>query len=292
MLPTNLIGQTSNQKLNEIYNFLKSNFKDEGNILEFGTFLGKVTYSLSLIQKEKKIKNKVFTYDMFIWNKSHQQKFPKLNIKIGSSFLEKTKSIVSNTNINYIKGDIENFNYDETNVVEVIILDAPKNFQEIKSIFQKLNNKFLPNITKIIFMDFFSPTKFDTIIFLYLLKTYGKITFSKFENVFFELNKEIDLNQLNIKKISKENYNLIEKFLLPVENEKSKLKLNLPMILLSYNLCGLLSTILKIFRTNKLLRNKKYVLTSVFFKQFNVIFPFILLKMMYEYIKQKFINNK
>ena len=50
MLPTNLIGQTSDEKLNEIFNYLKIQFKDKGNILEFGTFLGKVTY-LSLIQK-------------------------------------------------------------------------------------------------------------------------------------------------------------------------------------------------------------------------------------------------
>ena len=47
-----------------------------------------------------------------------------------------------------------------------------------------------------------------------------KLLFQNLKMFFFELNKEIDLNQLNIKKISKENYNLIEKFLLPVENEK------------------------------------------------------------------------
>ena len=288
MLPTNLIGQTSNEKLNEIFNYLKIQFKDKGNILEFGTFLGKVTYSLSLIQKEKLIQNKIFTYDMFIWNKLHQKKFPNLNIKIGSSFLEKTKSIVSNKNINYVEGDIENFNYQDPSIIEVVILDAPKNFREIKAIFQKLNNKFLPNVTKVIFMDFFLPTKYDSIVFLYLLKTYGKIKFSKFENVFFELEKNIDLTQLNIKKISQENYNSINKFILSVENEKSRHKLNLPMILLSYNLCGFFSTILKIFCTNELLRNKKYVLTRSFFKRYYVIYPFILLKMIYEYFKKKF----
>ncbi len=287
MLPNNLIGQTSDEKLNEIFNYLKIQFKDKGNILEFGTFLGKVTYSLSLIQKEKLIQNKIFTYDMFIWNKLHQKKFPNLNIKIGSSFLEKTKSIVSNKNINYVEGNIENFNYQDPAIIEVVILDAPKNFMEIKAIFQKLNNKFLPNITKVIFMDFFLPTKYDSIVFLYLLKTYGKITFSKFENVFFELNKEIDLTQLNIKRISQENYSSINKFILSVENEKSRLKLNLPMILLSYNLCGFFSAILKIFYTNELLRNKKYVLTRSFFKRYYIIYPFILLKMIYEYFKKK-----
>lgn len=287
MLPTNLIGQTSDEKLNEIFNYLKIQFKDKGNILEFGTFLGKVTYSLSLIQKEKLIQNKIFTYDMFIWNKLHQKKFPNLNIKIGSSFLEKTKSIVLNKNINYVEGDIENLNYQDPSAIEVVILDAPKNFREIKSIFQKLNNKFLPNITKIIFMDFFLPTKYDSIVFLYLLKTYGKITFSKFENVFFELNKNIDTTQLNIKKISKENYSSINKFILSVENEKSRLKLNLPMILLSYNLCGFFSSILKIFCTNELLRNKKYVFTRSFFKRYYIIYPFILIKMIYEYFNKK-----
>jgi hypothetical protein len=288
MLPANLIGQTSDEKLNEIFNYLKIQFKDKGNILEFGTFLGKVTYSLSLIQKEKLIQNKIFTYDMFIWNKLHQKKFPNLNIKIGSSFLEKTKSIVSNKSINYVEGDIENFNYQDPSIIEVVILDAPKNFREIKAIFQKLNNKFLPNVTKVIFMDFFLPTKYDSIVFLYLLKTYGKITFSKFENVFFELKKDIDLTQLNTKKISQENYSSINKFILSVENEKSRRKLHLPMILLSYNLCGFFSAILKIFCTNELLRNKKYVLTRSFFKRYYIIYPFILLKMIYEYFKKKF----
>tara|TARA_Y100000591_G_scaffold82183_1_gene69239 strand:- start:185 stop:1051 length:867 start_codon:yes stop_codon:yes gene_type:complete len=287
MLPNNLIGQTSDEKLNEIYNYLKIQFKDKGNILEFGTFLGKVTYSLSLIQKEKLIKNKIFTFDMFIWNELHQKKFPNLNIKIGSSFLEKTKSIVSNKNINYVEGNIENFNYEDSSIVEVLILDAPKEFEEIKSIFQKLNNKFLPNVTKVIFMDFFLPTKYDSIVFLYLLKTFGTITFSKHENVFFELNKEIDLTQLNIKKIYKEDYSSIKKFVLSVENEKSRLKLNLPMILLKYNLCGFFSTISKILYTNELLRNKKYVLTRSFFKRYYIIYPFILLKMIYEYFKKK-----
>jgi len=287
MLPNNLIGQTSDEKLNEIYNYLKIQFKDKGNILEFGTFLGKVTYSLSLIQKEKLIKNKIFTFDMFIWNELHQKKFPNLNIKIGSSFLEKTKSIISNKNINYVEGDIENFNYDDSSIIEVLILDAPKEFKEIKSIFQKLNNKFLPNVTKVIFMDFFLPTKYDSIIFLYLLKTFGKITFSKYENVFFELNKEIDLTQLDIKKIYREDYSSINKFVLSVENEKSRLKLNLPMILLKYNLCGFFSTISKILYTNELLRNKKYVLTRSFFKRYYIIYPFILLKMIYEYFKKK-----
>ncbi len=287
MLPTNLIGQTSDKKLNEIFYYLKNKFSDKGSILEFGTFLVKVTYSLSLIQNEKLIKNKIFTYDKFIWNKLHQKKFPNLNIKIGSSFLEKTKSIVSNENINYIEGDIDNFNYEDPSIIEVVILDAPKNFIEIKAIFQKLNNKFLPNVTKVIFMDFFLPTKYDSIIFLYLLQTYGKITFSKFENVFFELNKEIDLTHMNIKKISKENYNSINKFILSVENEKSRLKLDLPMILLNYKLCGFFSSILKIFCTNDLLRNKKYVLTRSFFKQYYIIYPFILLKMIYEYFKKK-----
>ena len=52
MLPTNLIGQTSNQKLNEIYNFLKSNFKDEGNILGLERFRKSYLF-VSLIQKKK-----------------------------------------------------------------------------------------------------------------------------------------------------------------------------------------------------------------------------------------------
>lgn len=51
-LPDNIIGQTSNQQVQEIYEYIDLKFQDRGTILEFGTFLGKVTYCLSIIQKK------------------------------------------------------------------------------------------------------------------------------------------------------------------------------------------------------------------------------------------------
>ena len=287
-LPDNLIGQTSNQKVQEIYDYIDLKFQDRGTILEFGTFLGKVTYCLSIIQKKKKIKNKIFTYDIFIWNSLHKKKFPELNLKIGQCFMQKTKSIVSNDSIHFIKGDINKFIYSERSFIELVILDAPKSFDEIKDIIFKINNKLIPGCSKIIFMDFYLSSKYDTILFLYILKNYGKISFSQFENVFFELNKKIDLDILNLNSIKKCDYFLIENFLTKIENKSSLIKLQLPMLLLNYRLFGFFSAIRKIFAINEYLMFKKYVFSKSFLKQFYIIFPFIFVKMIYEKIKNMF----
>jgi hypothetical protein len=287
-LPDNLIGQTSNQQVQEIYDYIDLKFQDRGTILEFGTFLGKVTYCLSIIQNKKKIKNKIFTYDVFLWNTSHKKKFPQLNIKIGQCFMQKTKSIVSNDSIHFIKGDIDKFIYNDYSLIELVILDAPKNFDEIKDILLKINNKLIPGCSKIIFMDFFLPSKYDSILFLYMLKNYGKISFSQFENVFFELDKKIDLDILNPNLIKKSDYFLIEDFLTKIENKSNLIKLQLPMLLLNYRLFGFFSTIRKIFATNQHLMFKKYVFSKSFLKRFYIIFPFIFMMMIYEKIKKKF----
>ena len=287
-LADNLIGQTSNQKVQEIYDYIDLKFQDRGTILEFGTFLGKVTYCLSIIQKKKKIKNKIFTYDIFIWNSLHKKKFPELNLKIGQCFMQKTKSIVSNDSIHFIKGDINKFIYSERSFIELVILDAPKSFDEIKDIIFKINNKLIPGCSKIIFMDFYLSSKYDTILFLYILKNYGKISFSQFENVFFELNKKIDLDILNLNSIKKCDYFLIENFLTKIENKSSLIKLQLPMLLLNYRLFGFFSAIRKIFAINEYLMFKKYVFSKSFLKQFYIIFPFIFVKMIYEKIKNMF----
>lgn len=288
MLPNNLIGQTSNEKLIEIYDYISNNYKDIGNILEFGTFLGKVTYALSLISKEKNIRNKIFTYDIFIWNKLHKKKFPNINLDIGSSFLEKSKLIVSNDSVNFVKGDIDQFVYEDRSPIEVVILDAPKNFKEIKIIFEKINNNLIPGVSKIIFMDFFLPTKYDTIVFLYLLKKYGKIKFSKFENVFFELEHKINLNDLEFKNIFKIEFDLIKKFVLSIESEKSKNKLQLPLILLNYELCGFLSAVYNIMINKNLIKLRNYVLTGSILKRYYMIFPIIIIKIIFDFLKSNF----
>ena len=202
--------------------------------------------------------------------------------------MQKTKSIVSNDSIHFVKGDINKFIYSERSLIELVILDAPKSFDEMKDIIFKINNKLIPGCSKIIFMDFYLPSKYDSILFLYLLKNYGKISFSQFENVFFELNKKIDLDNLNLNLIKKSDYLLIENFLTKIENKSSLIKLQLPMLLLNYRLFGFFSTIRKIFAINEHLMFKKYVFSKSFLKQFYIIFPFIFIKMIYEKIKNMF----
>lgn len=89
------------------------------------------------------------------------------------------------------KGFIEDINW-HGKTIELLILDAPKNFDEINNLFFKLLPFFQKDITKIIFLDFTISIKYDTQIFLNKISDNFSIEISKNGIAYLKYKKKID----------------------------------------------------------------------------------------------------
>tara|TARA_B100001248_G_C27012086_1_gene288117 strand:- start:4 stop:312 length:309 start_codon:yes stop_codon:yes gene_type:complete len=86
----NIDGLSDDKQIQEIYLYIKNNFLSKGEIVELGTFLGKVTKTI-LDAVPKKFDGRIYTYDNFVWNFNHNRKFPHLGLTKNQNFLDYVK---------------------------------------------------------------------------------------------------------------------------------------------------------------------------------------------------------
>ena len=195
------VGLTNDKQVDEIYSYIKNNFVSKGEIIELGTFLGRVTKTIVDAVPEE-FDRKIYTYDNFIWNFNHNRKFPYLGLSENQNFLDYVKRKVNSKKVIFIKQLIEDLKWDG-GFIELLILDSPKNFDEINDVFFKLSPFFLENITKIIFLDFSISIKYDTQIFLNKIADYFSTKFSTNGIAYCEYKKKINFNKFDKFEITK-----------------------------------------------------------------------------------------
>jgi len=282
-------GLTDDKTCNLIENYLDKNYQDIGNIVELGTFLGKVTHTISKFLKNKNHNKKLYTYDNFVWNFNHKKKFPEIKKNVNECFLDLSMENVNSENTVFRKTLIENLDYNEGDI-EILVLDAPKNYNELVNIFQKLSKYFIPNKTKIIFLDYFISIKYDTQLFINFIHKYVKYNFYEKELAIVEIEKNIsEINFLNKKKTQKKIFQKaedIENFFCDLFNkipdDKKKILSILPALCYYEN-----GYYIKSF--NYLLRakcyvQKKYVLIKYMIKRYKFLNLFLL----YIYLRGRF----
>lgn len=202
----NIEGLSNDKQIEEIYLYIKNNFLSKGEIVELGTFLRKVTKTI-LDAVPENFDCKIYTYDNFVWNFNHNRKFPHLGITKNQNFLDYVKNNINSEKIIFKKQLIEDLKWEEKKI-ELLILDSPKNFDEINDVFFKLSPFFIENVTKIIFLDFSISIKYDTQIFLDKIADYFLIKISTNGFAYCEYKKKLSLNKFDkfkiIKKMKKE----------------------------------------------------------------------------------------
>lgn len=263
----------------EIYLFIKKNFKSKGDVIELGTFLGKTTKTICQALPESYL-GKIYTYDNFIWNSNHKRKFPRVKLNVNQNFLDYVKNKINSNKVIFKKGLIQEIDWDG-NYIELLVLDAPKNFDEINDIFFKLSPFFKKNITKIIFLDFNISIKYDTQIFLDKISGNFLIQISKSGIAFCTYVKEIDFKKfgkfLEIKKMKSKDIRFFwdKNFKSINDNLKKRLSL-LPALHLYDNRCYYKS--IKFIFCKNVHVQKKYILIKYMIKRYPLLIPVLLVQ--------------
>lgn len=269
----------------EIFLFIKKNFKSKGDIIELGTFLGKTTKTITeAIQGS--FTSKVYSYDNFIWNWNHKRKFPNIKLNVNQNFLEYVKKKVNSKKVIFKKGRIEDLSW-QGKKIELLILDAPKNFDEINDVFFKLLPFFQKNITKIIFLDFTISIKYDTQIFLSKISDNFSIDISKNGVAYCKYVKKIDYKKFqtfsNEKKANLIDINFFWNKMLNTLNKPVKKKLSLLPALHLYDNKYYLESTKYVFYKNVHVQ-KKYILTKYMLKRYPLLIPTLII----QYLRGKY----
>ena len=278
-------GQTNLAQCIEIYFFVKKNFKGHGDIVELGTFLGKTTKTITEALPDN-FNNKFYTFDNFIWNWNHKRKFPFVKLDLNQNFLDYVKKKVDSNKVIFRKGLIQHIEWSSNNI-ELLILDAPKNFDEINDLFFKLSPFFKKNITKIIFLDYIISIKYDTQFFLAKISDNFLIDISKNGIAYCTYIKEIDFEKFGAfseeKKMKLINIKLFwdDKFNTLNENLKKKLSL-LPALHL-YDNKNYLDSIKSVISKDVYVQ-KKYILIKYMFKRYPLLVPILII----QYLRGKY----
>ena len=281
----NIDGLSDDKQIQEIYLYIKNNFLSKGEIVELGTFLGKVTKTI-LDAVPKKFDGRIYTYDNFVWNFNHNRKFPHLGLTKNQNFLDYVKKKIDSKKIIFKKQLIEDLKWEEKKI-ELLILDSPKNFDEINDVFFKLSPFFLENITKIIFLDFSISIKYDTQIFLNKIADYFSTKFSTNGIAYCEYKKKINFNKFDkfeiTKKMKTEEIILFwNNFFKKIDyNQQKRLSL-LPALHLYEN-----KNYIKSYR-HILFKNvyvqKKYILSKYMIKRYPLLIPLLI----FQFFRGKF----
>jgi len=274
-------GQISDQNCEKIYSILNQIYSGNGNLIELGTFLGKVTYILQEVCKKKNNK-RVISYDHFKWTKNHSWKFPNLKINIGE---ETREFIYKYLDKNIVK--LEQSMHDKINYrgdkIEILILDAPKNYDDLKKTFQNFQDFFLNQKTYIFFLDSYYPKKIDFFLFCYNFKDcfdfyfLNNFVYAKFKTKLdFSINKKKDVTDQII---------LFWKDLKNKIGEINFKELSIFPALHLYHLSLYKESIRYIlFNDNKL--NNKYIFNRYFVKKYAILIPVIVIKKIANFIKR------
>lgn len=278
-------GLTNFDRLLEIYLFIKKNFESKGDVIELGTFLGKTTKTICEALP-KDFEGKIYTYDSFIWNWNHKRKFPKVGLKVNQNFLEYVKKKINSDKVIFKEGLIQEIDWDG-NYIELLVLDAPKNFDEINDIFFKLSPFFKKDITKIIFLDFIISIKYDTQIFLNKISGNFSIDVSKNGIAFCKYIKEINYEKFGkfdeVKKMKHTEISFFWDKTLNNLNDKLKKKLSLLPALHLYDNKNYYRSI-KFIIGNNVYVQKKYILIKYMIKRYPLLIPILII----QYLRGKY----
>ena len=278
-------GLTNLNQLIEIHLFIKKNFRYKGDIIELGTFLGKTTKTITeTLKKNSSIK--IYSYDNFIWNWNHKRKFPNIKLNLHQNFLEYVRKKVNSKKVIFKKGLIEDI-YWQGKIIELLILDAPKNFDEINDIFFKLLPYFQKDITKIILLDFIISIKYDTQIFLSKINDNFSIEISKEGIAYLKYKKKINYKKFQTfnkeKRASLKEINFFWNRMFNTFSEPVKKKLSLLPALHMYDNKFYLDSIKFIFSKNVYVQ-KKYIITKYMLKRYLLLIPSLIA----QYIRGKY----
>lgn len=139
------------EKINFVYNFTKSNFKNHRVIVEIGTFFGAITQALRLGIENDKVK--IITCDFFRWDDDKQKKYPNKGYKYGDDFSKEVKNNLSHlSSIEICKTDFTNLKIDEK--IDLMFVDAPKRNKYVIDFIKIFSKFWIPNHTKILFEDY------------------------------------------------------------------------------------------------------------------------------------------
>lgn len=276
----NIDGLSDDKQIQEIYLYIKNNFLSKGEIVELGTFLGKVTKTI-LDAVPEKFEGRIYTYDNFVWNFNHNRKFPHLGLAKNQNFLDYVKKKIDSKKIIFKKQLIEDLKWEEKKI-ELLILDSPKNFDEINDVFFKLSPFFLENITKIIFLDFSISIKYDTQIFLNKIADYFAIKFSTNGIAYCEYKKKINLNKFDkfkiIKKMKTEEIILFwNNFFKKIDHNQQK-RLSLLPALHLYENKNYIKSFQHILFKNVYVQ-KKYILIKYMIKRYPLLIPLLIFQL-------------
>lgn len=274
-------GLTNIKQLKEIYSFIKNNFKSKGDIVELGTFLGKTTKTL-LEALPYNSKRKIYTYDNFIWNWNHKRKFPRVRLNINQNFLEYVKKKINSKKVIFRKSLIEDLKWNG-GCIELLVLDAPKNFDELNNIFFKLSPFFKTNITKIIFLDYSISIKYDTQLFLNHISKNFLVEVSSKGIAFCRYKQRLNIiKSNNFKLIRKMEADKIFKFwdrVFKSIDNNMRIRLSLLPALHLYDNNYFLKSIQFVLFKNVYVQ-KKYVFIKYMIKRYPILYPFIVINLL------------
>lgn len=271
-------GLTNINTLKEVYSFVKNNFNSKGDIVELGTFLGKTTKTL-LEALPKNSKSKIYTYDNFIWNWNHKRKFPSVKLDTNQSFLEYVKKKITSKKVIFNKSLIEEMKWNG-GCIELLVLDAPKNFDELNNIFLSLSPFFKINVTKIIFLDYSISIKYDTQLFLEHISKNFSVEISSNGVAYCRYKQRINILKSNdFKLIRKMKSDEISKFWNKVfknMDNKMRRKLSLLPALHLHDNNYFFKSIKYVFFEDVYVQ-KKYVFIKYMIKRYPILYPFIII---------------
>jgi hypothetical protein len=139
------------EKINFVYSFTKSSFKNHRVIVEIGTFFGAITQALRLSIENDKVK--IITCDFFRWDDDKQKKYPNKGYKYGDDF---SKEVINNlshlSNVEIYKTDFTNLKINEK--IDLMFVDAPKRNKYVIDFINIFSKFWIANHTKILFEDY------------------------------------------------------------------------------------------------------------------------------------------
>lgn len=170
-------GMISPQECRYLYYLASELYTGRGKIVEVGTWLGKSTSHIAEGIKQTHKSQKLYCYDNYIWiefyNSHHSKTISGMPfLKPGDDFLPFFKQYQSQylDRIELLKCDMADIKW-TGGPIEVLILDAPKRFEELCRCLNIFHPHLMDN-SMIVFQDFFHSPSYSIPFTLGILKPY------------------------------------------------------------------------------------------------------------------------
>ena len=139
----------------------KTHYKNRGQVVEIGPWLGSGTLQICRgLQETGKLWH-LHILDRFTWTSHYESRYPELELKDGESFLPLLKSHLKDygSDMTFHTGDLSHIEdvFPLTEKIEILYVDAPKSWKMLWIVLAHLGPKLMPG-AQLVFQDFFHIT--------------------------------------------------------------------------------------------------------------------------------------